>query len=42
MNSQVLISTPIQVFFAWRIYQLTKSPWIPSIISMFAVGSFGI
>ncbi|KAJ6596343.1 hypothetical protein DFH09DRAFT_1134684 [Mycena vulgaris] len=36
----VLVSMPIQLFFAWRIYQLTKSPWIPIIISVFAVGSF--
>ncbi|KAJ7059512.1 hypothetical protein C8F01DRAFT_1210532 [Mycena amicta] len=37
----VLVSMPIQLFFAWRIYQLTKSPWIPSIIALFAFASFG-
>ncbi|KAJ7062778.1 hypothetical protein C8F01DRAFT_1230376 [Mycena amicta] len=36
----VLVSMPIQMFFAWRIYQLTKSLWIPIIISIFAVASF--
>ncbi|KAJ7110728.1 hypothetical protein C8R43DRAFT_162622 [Mycena crocata] len=36
----VLISMPIQLFFAWRIHQLTKSPWIPGIIAVFAVASF--
>ncbi|KAJ7196391.1 hypothetical protein GGX14DRAFT_574964 [Mycena pura] len=36
----VLVSMPIQLFFAWRIYQLTKSPWIPAVIAVFAVASF--
>nr|GAT57313.1 predicted protein [Mycena chlorophos] len=36
----VLISTPIQLFFAWRIHQLTKSPWVSSIIGVFAAASF--
>ncbi|KAJ7440773.1 hypothetical protein B0H11DRAFT_2352271 [Mycena galericulata] len=36
----VLVSMPIQLFFAWRIHQLTKSPWIPLVISVFAIGSF--
>lgn len=36
----VLVSMPIQLFFAWRIYQLTKSPWIPAVIAIFAVASF--
>ncbi|KAJ6615219.1 hypothetical protein B0H10DRAFT_80678 [Mycena sp. CBHHK59/15] len=36
----VLVSMPIQLFFAWRIVQLTKSIWIPIVISVFAVGSF--
>ncbi|KAJ7259059.1 hypothetical protein C8J57DRAFT_1515766 [Mycena rebaudengoi] len=37
--SVVLVSMPIQIFLAWRIHQLTKSPWIPLIISTFAIGS---
>ncbi|KAJ7301124.1 hypothetical protein DFH08DRAFT_979062 [Mycena albidolilacea] len=36
----VLVSMPIQLFLAWRIYQLTKSFWIPAIISVLAVASF--
>jgi len=36
----VFVSMPIQLFFAWRIYQLTKSPWIPAVIAVFAVASF--
>ncbi|KAJ7741757.1 hypothetical protein DFH07DRAFT_51197 [Mycena maculata] len=36
----VLISMPIQLFFAWRIHQLTNSLWIPLVISIFALGSF--
>ncbi|KAF8167049.1 hypothetical protein K438DRAFT_247458 [Mycena galopus ATCC 62051] len=36
----VLVSMPIQIFFAWRIHQLTKSLWIPAIISVLAVASF--
>ncbi|KAK2467199.1 hypothetical protein APHAL10511_000748 [Amanita phalloides] len=36
----VAVSTPIQFFFAWRIWLLTKSIWIPIIISLFAVASF--
>ncbi|KAJ7635791.1 hypothetical protein DFH06DRAFT_1220420 [Mycena polygramma] len=36
----VLVSMPIQIFFAWRIHQLTKSLCIPVIISVFAVVSF--
>ena len=35
------VSTPIQLFFAWRIWALTKSIWIPIIISLFALVSFG-
>ncbi|KAJ7032599.1 hypothetical protein C8F04DRAFT_1107338 [Mycena alexandri] len=38
--SVVIVSTPIQVFFAWRIYQLTLSLWIPAIVSLLAVASF--
>ncbi|KAF7339072.1 hypothetical protein MVEN_01983600 [Mycena venus] len=37
----VLVSMPIQVFFAWRIYQLTKSPWVPVLIAFTAIASFG-
>ncbi|KAJ6567141.1 hypothetical protein B0H19DRAFT_720124 [Mycena capillaripes] len=35
----VLVSTPIQLFFAWRIKSLTKSWWIPSFIAILAVAS---
>ncbi|KAF8187879.1 hypothetical protein K438DRAFT_1427722, partial [Mycena galopus ATCC 62051] len=38
---QVLVSMPIQLFFAWRIYQLTKSFWIPSLIAVLGIASFG-
>ncbi|KAJ7124632.1 hypothetical protein C8R43DRAFT_37352 [Mycena crocata] len=38
--SVVVISMPIQVFFAWRIYQLRTTVWIPLIISVVAVASF--
>lgn len=34
-----LVSTPIQLFFAWRIKTITKSVWIPSIISVLAFTS---
>ncbi|KAJ6614649.1 hypothetical protein B0H10DRAFT_2044101 [Mycena sp. CBHHK59/15] len=34
-----LISTPMQIFVAWRIYANTRSIWIPLIISICAVGS---
>jgi len=36
----VLVSMPIQIFFAWRIQQLTQSLWVPAIISVLAVASF--
>nr|GAT50172.1 predicted protein [Mycena chlorophos] len=36
----VLISTPIQMFFAWRIYTLTKSIWIPITVVVFGLASF--
>ncbi|KAJ7033559.1 hypothetical protein C8F04DRAFT_1104310 [Mycena alexandri] len=36
----VLVSVPVQLFFAWRIHQLTKSLWVPLIISVFGVASF--
>ncbi|KAF9459784.1 hypothetical protein BDZ94DRAFT_1267364 [Collybia nuda] len=32
----VAVSTPIQIFFAWRIRILTKSNWIPAAICLFA------
>jgi len=36
----VFVSTPIQLFFAWRIKSLTKSWWIPVFITILAVASF--
>jgi len=36
----VLVSMPIQLFFAWRIHQLTKSIWIPIAISVLGIASF--
>ncbi|KAJ6489437.1 hypothetical protein DFH09DRAFT_1209194 [Mycena vulgaris] len=35
----VLVSTPIQVFFAWRIWSITKLVWVPAVISIFAVAA---
>ncbi|KAJ7579913.1 hypothetical protein C8J56DRAFT_1089505 [Mycena floridula] len=35
----VLVSTPIQLFFAWRIKMITKSIWIPIIVVLFSLGS---
>ncbi|KAJ7473493.1 hypothetical protein FB451DRAFT_292990 [Mycena latifolia] len=35
----VLVSTPIQIFFAWRIWSITKMVWVPVIISVFAVAA---
>ncbi|KAJ7221526.1 hypothetical protein GGX14DRAFT_694746 [Mycena pura] len=32
----VAVSTPIQLFFAWRIRSITKSYWIPAIVSILA------
>ncbi|KAJ6453371.1 hypothetical protein C8R45DRAFT_1039273 [Mycena sanguinolenta] len=37
----VLLSMPIQLFFAWRIHQLTKSIWIPALIALLGLTSFG-
>ncbi|KAF8180543.1 hypothetical protein K438DRAFT_1725531 [Mycena galopus ATCC 62051] len=34
-----LISTPMQIFVAWRIYAGTRSPWLPLIIVICAIGS---
>jgi hypothetical protein len=38
---QVLVSMPIQMFFAYRIGSLTKSFWLPLVICIFALASFG-
>jgi len=35
----VLVSTPIQLFFAWRIKSLTKSYWVPVIIAVLSLGA---
>ena len=40
-TSQVAVSTPIQLFFAWRIRLLTKSNWLAILICIFAFTSFG-
>ncbi|KAG6915778.1 hypothetical protein DXG01_009860 [Tephrocybe rancida] len=37
----VAVSTPIQLFFGWRIFKLTKSIWVPILIALFAIVSFG-
>ncbi|KAJ7129085.1 hypothetical protein C8R46DRAFT_1143751 [Mycena filopes] len=37
----VLISTPIQLFMAWRIHVITRSPVLPVIISILALASLG-
>ncbi|KAJ7199954.1 hypothetical protein GGX14DRAFT_372671 [Mycena pura] len=37
----VLISAPIQVFFAWRMYTLIKNWWLPAIVCVLALGNFG-
>ncbi|KAJ6465289.1 hypothetical protein C8R45DRAFT_1173698 [Mycena sanguinolenta] len=37
----VLVSMPIQLLYAWRIHRLTNSLWIPAIISVLAIASFG-
>ncbi|KAF8146391.1 hypothetical protein K438DRAFT_2028280 [Mycena galopus ATCC 62051] len=34
-----LISTPMQIFVAWRIYAGTRSPWLPLIIVICSIGS---
>ena len=39
---QTAISTPIQLFFAWRIRRLTESNWIPIIIAILAFTSLGM
>ncbi|KAG9217885.1 hypothetical protein CCMSSC00406_0005255 [Pleurotus cornucopiae] len=33
----VLVSTPIQLFFAWRIYKVTRSYWVPAVIFLFSI-----
>ncbi|KAJ7655500.1 hypothetical protein B0H17DRAFT_1213966 [Mycena rosella] len=35
----VLVSTPIQLYFAWRIRSLTKSYWVPITIAVLALAS---
>ncbi|KAF7359096.1 MFS domain-containing protein [Mycena sanguinolenta] len=35
----VAVSTPIQLFFAWRIGSLTKSWWVPAVITIMAIAS---
>ncbi|KAJ6586613.1 hypothetical protein B0H10DRAFT_2234356 [Mycena sp. CBHHK59/15] len=35
----VLVSTPIQIFFAWRIWTITKMVWVPVIITVFAIAA---
>lgn len=37
----VAISTPIQLFFAYRIWLLSKNNWLPGVIAFFAVVSLG-
>jgi len=37
----VLVSAPVQLFTAWRIYIITESYWMPGIASAFALASFG-
>ncbi|KAJ7501120.1 hypothetical protein B0H11DRAFT_2224952 [Mycena galericulata] len=37
----VLVSTPIQLFIAWRVRVVTRSRILPSIISIFAIVSLG-
>ncbi|KAJ7155252.1 hypothetical protein C8R46DRAFT_1296654 [Mycena filopes] len=38
---QVLISTPIQFFIAWRIYVVTRSLLLPAVLVILAIVSFG-
>ncbi|KAJ6562261.1 hypothetical protein B0H19DRAFT_1143989 [Mycena capillaripes] len=35
----VLVSTPIQIFFAWRIYTITKMISVPAVIAVFAIAA---
>jgi len=37
----VAVSTPIQLFLAWRIWLITKGNWIPAIICFLSIVSFG-
>ncbi|KAJ6449891.1 hypothetical protein C8R45DRAFT_947170 [Mycena sanguinolenta] len=37
----VLVSMPIQLLLAWGIHRPTNSVWIPAIISVLAIASFG-
>ncbi|KAH7870154.1 uncharacterized protein C8R40DRAFT_1018187, partial [Lentinula edodes] len=36
---RVLISTPIQIYFAWRIRKITQTYWIPGVVVMLALAS---
>jgi len=36
-----LVSTPVHLFTAWRIYVITQSYWMPILISMISLTSFG-
>lgn len=38
---QVAISTPIQFFLAWRIWNIQQSLWVPILISILSLTSFG-
>jgi len=35
----VLISAPIQFFFAWRIQRITRSYWVPAVVAVLALAS---
>lgn len=37
----VAVSTPIQIFFAWRVKLLTKSNWLAGLICFFSIISLG-
>jgi len=37
----VLVSTPVQLFTAWRIFVITESYWMPGLIGSFSLASFG-
>ncbi|KIJ91769.1 hypothetical protein K443DRAFT_126157 [Laccaria amethystina LaAM-08-1] len=39
--TMVAISTPIQLFFAYRIWLLSKNYWFPGVIAFFAIVSLG-
>ncbi|KAJ6461380.1 hypothetical protein C8R45DRAFT_532599 [Mycena sanguinolenta] len=35
-----LVSTPIQLFFAWRIWTITRVAWVPVVVGVLAVVAF--